>query len=140
VCTEVTIGSGCLCPHLFDGYVGLPLEPAAFFALSVVRRSDPGFVTAFGGGIVASGSIGPDRLPKVHWPTNLEPLPLEGFGEVQTPFRVAAGEVPAIGSPVVCRPAKAGEWLERFTEVLLVRDGAIVERAPTYRGLGQCFA
>ncbi len=139
VCTEVTIGSGCLCPHLFDGYLGLPLEPAAFFALSVVRSSDAGFVTAFGGGIVASGSTGTDRSPVVHWPTNLAPLPLEGFGEVQTPFRVTAGDAPRIGSPVVCRPAKSGEWLERFNEVLLVRNGAVVERAPTYRGLGVSF-
>lgn len=137
-CTEVTIGSGCLCPHLFDGYDGLPLEPAAFFALAIARASDPGFVTAFGGGIVASGACGPDRLPRVHWPTNLTPLPLEGFGEVQTPFQVT-GEAPRVGSPVVCRPAKSGEWLERFTEVLLVRDGAVVQRAPTYRGLGLCF-
>lgn len=139
VCTEVTIGSGCLCPHLFDGYVGLPLEPAAFFALAIARSSDPGFVTAFGGGIIASGASGADRSPTVHWPTNLAPLQLEGFGEVQTPLRVTTGDAPGIGSPVVCRPAKSGEWLERFTEVLLVRDGRVVERAPTYRGLGLCF-
>jgi D-serine deaminase-like pyridoxal phosphate-dependent protein len=134
-CTEVTIGSGLLCSHLFDGYAGLALEPAGFFALAVVRRSDPGFVTCFGGGIVASGSTGVDRLPKVHWPPGLTPLGMEGFGEVQTPFRVNGGTKLEIGDPVICRPAKAGEWLERFDEVLIVKGGAIIARERTYRGL-----
>jgi D-serine deaminase-like pyridoxal phosphate-dependent protein len=138
--TEVAAGSGFLDSHLFDGYTGLELVPAAFFAAPVVRRSDGDHVTAFGGGIVASGTPGPDRLPRVHWPPNLEPLGMEGWGEVQTPFRVTSGEAPALGDPVVARPAKAGEWLERFDQVLLVRGGAIVGRAPTYRGLGACFA
>jgi D-serine deaminase-like pyridoxal phosphate-dependent protein len=29
--------------------------------------------------------------------------------------------------------------MERFREVLLVRDGAIVDRVPTYRGEGLSF-
>jgi D-serine deaminase-like pyridoxal phosphate-dependent protein len=137
--TEVTAGSGFFCSHLFDGYLGLDLEPAAFFAIAVVRRSDPDHVTCMGGGIVASGEAGPSRLPVVHLPEGLVPLGLEGFGEVQTPFKVVRGPAPRLGDPVLCRPAKAGEWLERFTEVLLVRGDAIVAREPTYRGLGACF-
>lgn len=137
--TEVTAGSGFLAPHLFDGYSDLALRPAAFIALAVVRRSDPDHVTCAGGGIIASGATGADRSPVVHWPTNLAPVPMEGWGEVQTPLRVTGGEPPALGDPVLARPAKAGEWLERFAEVLLVRDGRIVGREPTYRGLGRCF-
>lgn len=137
--TEVTVGSGFLCSHLFDGYDDLALEPAAFFAIQVVRRSDPGFVTCAGGGYVASGEAGPDRLPAVHLPAGLTPLSLEGFGEVQTPFRVDGGAGPNLGDPVICRHAKAGELAERFSEYLLVRGGAVVERVPTYRGLGKTF-
>ncbi len=138
--TEVTAGSGFFCSHLFDGYDGLPLQPAAFFALAVVRRSDPDHVTLGGGGYVASGGAGPDRLPIVHLPRHLSPLGLEGFGEVQTPLRRGedAREL-KLGDPVLCRHAKAGELMERFNEVLLVRGEEIVQRAPTYRGLGGCF-
>jgi len=137
--TEVTAGSGFLCPHLFDGYHGLPLVPAAFFALPVVRRSDPGFVTCAGGGFVASGSAGPDRLPVVFAPDGVRPVDLEGFGEVQTPFTVPAGLDLALGDPIVCRHAKAGELAEHFEHYLLVRGGSVVGRALTYRGLGATF-
>jgi D-serine deaminase-like pyridoxal phosphate-dependent protein len=134
--TEVTAGSGFYAPHLFDGYDALTLRPAALFALPVVRRSDPGFVTCAGGGWPASGEIGADRAPKVHLPPGLTPLGLEGWGEVQTPFLVSAGAPPlAIGDPVLARHAKAGELLEHFTEVLLLRGDAVVDRTPTLRGL-----
>jgi len=134
--TEISAGSGLFCPHLFDGYAGLDLEPAAFFALAVVRSSDAGFVTCYGGGYPASGAAGPDRLPQVWWPEGLRPVGLEGFGEVQTPFRLAPGQVLPWGSTVLCRHAKAGELAERFREVVVVSGGQVVARHPTYRGLG----
>lgn len=138
--TEVTAGSGFLCPHLFDGYAGLPLRPAAFFALSVCRRSDPGFVTCFGGGYPASGALGPDRAPRAWLPAGLKPLDLEGWGEVQTPFSTRGCDTPlGLGDPVLCRHAKAGELAERFGELLLVRGEEVVEVAPTWRGLGLSF-
>ncbi|MCO4746512.1 MAG: alanine racemase [Proteobacteria bacterium] len=136
--TEITAGSGFLCPHLFDGYADLPLLPAAFFALAVSRVSDEGFVTCAGGGFIASGSAGPDRLPIVHLPEGMAPLDLEGFGEVQTPLTLGKTAL-RVGDPVVCRHAKGGELAERFAEYLLVEDGVIVAREPTYRGMGQCF-
>lgn len=138
--TELTAGSGFVCSHLFDGYGGLPFEPALFFALSVVRRSDPDHITCGGGGYVASGPAGADRLPVVHLPPGLRPLAMEGFGEVQTPFHLGPG-APAlgIGDPVLCRHAKAGELAERFSEYLVVRGESIVARAPTLRGLGGTF-
>lgn len=137
--TELTAGSGYLCAHLFDGYDGLDLSPAAFFALAVCRRSDPDHVTCAMGGVLASGPPGSDRQPLVHAPPNLAPVALEGWGEVQTPFRLLSGEAPRIGDPVICRPAKSGEWLERFDEVLLLRGDRIVGRERTIRGLGGCF-
>jgi D-serine deaminase-like pyridoxal phosphate-dependent protein len=139
--TEVTAGSGFVDSHLFDGYRALRLRPAAYFALQVVRRPAPGVVTCHGGGYVASGSAGRDRLPVPALPRGIRLLSLEGAGEVQTPL-----EVPRqleheleLGAPVFFRHAKAGELAEHFAEYLLVRGSRIEGRAPTYRGIGRCF-
>lgn len=132
--TEVTAGSGFYAPHLFDGYDGLALVPALFLALPVVRASDAGFVTVAGGGIAASGEAGPSRLPVVVHPPGLRPLPREGFGEVQTPL--TGPVLPALGDVVLARPAKAGEPTAAFGELLVVDRDRVVERWPTYRGVG----
>lgn len=138
--TEVTAGSGFLCSHLFDYYAGNVLEPAAFFALEVSRIPEPGVVTCLGGGYVASGEPGWDRLPTPHRPEGLSYLRMEGAGEVQTPLRVPSGaDRIAVGDPIIFRHAKAGELAERFESYLLLRDGEIVAREPTYRGMGRCF-
>src|SRR5207244_2558454 len=110
--TEVTAGSGFLDSLLFDYYRDLSLAPAALFALQVVRRPSPGIVTCHGGGYVASGAPGPDRLPRPWLPAGLELLGLEGAGEVQTPLRLRAGAAPRLGDPVFFRHAKAGELAE----------------------------
>lgn len=137
--TEVTVGSGFYCPHLFDGFSDLDIIPAAFFALGVVRTSDADHVTCAGGGYIASGPPGLDRLPLVHSPNGLQAVEREAFGEVQTPFKLVGDARPDIGDPVICRHAKAGELMERFDEVHLVRGEEIVTTVPTYRGLGGCF-
>ncbi len=137
--TEVTAGSGFVDSHLFDGYASLELEPAAYFALQVVRRPREGIVTCHGGGYVASGSAGRDRLPLPALPEGLRLLALEGAGEVQTPLEVPRGLALRAGDPVFFRHAKAGELAEHFPEYLLVRGERVEERAPTYRGLGECF-
>ena len=138
--TEVTAGSGFYCPHLFSYFRSLRLHPAAFFALQVVRVSDPGLVTCLGGGYVASGPSSPDKLPIPHSPPGLQLLSLEGAGEVQTPLRLSPS-APRLqpGDPVIFRHAKAGELMERFNEALLIREGRVKDRVPTYRGLGKCF-
>jgi D-serine deaminase-like pyridoxal phosphate-dependent protein len=137
--TEVAAGSGYLDSQLFSYYRDLELEPAAYFALQVVRRPTAGMVTCHGGGYVASGEAGPDRLPRPALPEGASLLPIEGAGEVQTPVKLPEGVDVPIGAPVFFRHAKAGELAEHFSEYLLVRGDRIVERAPTYRGLGQCF-
>ncbi|MFT3766145.1 MAG: alanine racemase [Minicystis sp.] len=138
--TEVAAGSGFVDSHLFDGYAGLALDPAAFFALQVTRRPAPGFVTCQGGGFVASGASGPDRLPVPYLPEGLRLTGLEGAGEVQTPLLVPRGVHLDLGAPVFFRHAKAGELAEHFTAYLLVRGDRIEARASTYRGAGHCFA
>lgn len=137
--TEVTAGSGFLCSHLFDYYAHLKLKPAIFFALQVVRISDPGFVTCHGGGFIASGQAGADRLPIPYLPPGLKLTALEGAGEVQTPLRVPHTITLRPGDPVFFRHAKAGELAEHCNEYLIVRGDKIEARAPTYRGMGKCF-
>ena len=63
----------------------------------------------------------------------------KGAGEVQTPIRYEGTEQLNIGDPVFLRHAKAGELCERFTRLLLVTNGTIVDEVTTYRGDGQCF-
>jgi D-serine deaminase-like pyridoxal phosphate-dependent protein len=137
--TELTAGSGFLDSHLFDYYRDLVVEPAAFFALQVVRQPGRRVVTCHGGGLVASGEAGPDRLPVPALPQGLKLIPLEGAGEVQTPLVVPEGVEIRLGDPVFFRHAKAGELAEHFSEYLLVRGDKVEGRAPTYRGLGRCF-
>ena len=137
--TEVTIGSGFLCGHLFDGYRGLRLAPAIAFGLQVTRRPARDVVTCLGGGWIASGQAGADRLPRPAWPLGCALLPAEGAGEVQTPVRVPPTRTLALGEPIWFRPAKSGELAEHVTHYALVRGDRVVERAPTYRGLGECF-
>ena len=138
--TEVTAGSGFLCSHLFDRYREVRPEPAAYFALDVVRRPGLGFVTCMGGGYVASGPAGVDRLPLPALPSGLSLLPIEGAGEVQTPLYVPIASNLRVGDPVFFRHAKAGELAEHFAEYLLVQHDEIVGRAKTYRGSGHCFS
>lgn len=137
--TEITAGSGFVTSHLFDHYRDLTLSPALFFALEVTRDAGDGFVVCAGGGYVASGAAGRDRLPRPWLPPGLALLPLEGAGEVQTPLRVPSDVTLKSGDVVLFRPAKAGELAERFAEYVFVRDHAITQRALTYRGMGKTF-
>ncbi|MEO6997803.1 MAG: alanine racemase [Terracoccus sp.] len=137
--TELAAGSGLYAPTLFDGYDGLHLEPAAFFATPVVRRPADGVVTTYGGGYVASGPPGWSRVATPVDGQGLALLKTEGTGEVQTPLRGAAADSLSLGDRVWFRHAKAGELAERFTEFALLSGDEVVGSAATYRGEGQCF-
>jgi D-serine deaminase-like pyridoxal phosphate-dependent protein len=137
--TEVAAGSGLYAPTLFDAYSAFKLQPAAMFALPVVRRPGAGVVTALGGGYLASGPADAARLPQPHLPAGLRLDRQEGAGEVQTPLLGAAADGLAVGDRVYFRHAKAGELCERFNSLHLIESGQIVEEVPTYRGEGQCF-
>ncbi len=137
--TEVTVGSAFYAPGLFDHYRDFRYRPAAGFAVEIIRRPRAGIYTCLGGGYVASGAAGPDKLPRPYLPQGARLDPLEGAGEVQTPVHYT-GPVPlAVGDPLFFRHAKAGELCERFTHLLLLRQGEVVDRVATYRGEGQCF-
>jgi D-serine deaminase-like pyridoxal phosphate-dependent protein len=137
--TEITVGSGFVVGHLFDHYAGLQLPPALYFALQATRRPTARIVTCHGGGWVASGPGGADRLPAPVFPVGARLLPLEGAGEVQTPVALPDGVDVALGDPIFFRPAKSGELAEHFDEYLCVRGDRVEARAQTYRGLHKRF-
>lgn len=136
--TEIAAGSGLYGPVLFEGYDNFKILPAAGFALPVVRRPIAGTYTCYAGGWIASGSAGPDRLPRPYLPEDARLLPTEGAGEVQTPVTCEA--VLSLGDPVFFRHAKAGELCEHVRELVLLEGDGGRARVPTYRGDGFCFA
>ena len=100
-----------------------------------------------GGGWIASGPAGPDRVPTPVWPRAMALVPNEGAGEVQTPLRGAGAADLRIGDLTWWRHAKAGALCEHTDELVVVRtqvtDGEVsaevVETVPTYRGEGRAF-
>jgi D-serine deaminase-like pyridoxal phosphate-dependent protein len=138
VVTEVTAGSGFYAPTLFDRYAAFRLAPAAMFAMPVVRRPSGSVATLHGGGHLASGAAGRDRLPAPQLPRGLRLDPFEGAREIQTPVIGAAAVSLRVGDDVYLRHAKAGELCERFDNLYLLSGGEIVDELPTYRGEGRC--
>jgi D-serine deaminase-like pyridoxal phosphate-dependent protein len=137
--TEGTAGSGFYAPALFDTYRSFTLSPAAMFAVPVCRRPGAGVATVLGGGYLASGVGGKDRMPRPYLPEGLSLDSLEGTGEVQTPLHGGpAGSLP-IGGRVYFRHVKAGELCERFDRLYLVAADRVVDELPTYRGEGRTF-
>jgi len=141
--TDIAAGSGLFGPALFDHYSSFRPEPAAFFVLEVVRRPGAGHVTVLGGGWVASGPAGKDRLPTPCWPEGLRLVREEGAGEVQTPLVGGAAAGLRVGDRVWFRHAKAGEVCEHLDALHLVGDGSgpavALDEVRTYRGEGRTF-
>jgi len=137
--TEVAAVAGGLGSVLFEHYRWFHPAAASFFVLPVVRRPGRRVATLAGGGWVASGPPGRDRMPVLADPPGLRYARQEGPGEVQTPVRGKAADRLRIGDQVWLRHAKAGEPAEHLTELHLVADGAVAAVWPTYRGEGQAF-
>jgi len=137
--TEVAAGSGVFGPGLFDHYTAFSPKHALHFGMDVVRRPAPDTATVLGGGWVASGAPGPDRLPTIAWPEDVSYRGTEGAGEVQTPLVGPGASTLRVGDVVWFRHAKAGEVCERVNEVVLVRRSSVVDVLPTYRGEGKAF-
>ncbi|GHO42721.1 amino acid deaminase/aldolase [Ktedonospora formicarum] len=137
--TEVTVGSGFYSPTLFDNFHAFRYQPAAGYAIEIVRQPRSHIYTCQGGGYTASGAVGADKQAQPYLPQGTKLDALEGAGEVQTPIHYQGKLDLHLGDPIFMRHAKAGELCERFTHLLLVQAGAIVDEVPTYRGDGQCF-
>lgn len=137
VVTEVTVGSGFFSSHLFDYYDNFKHSPSLMYAIEITRVPKNGIYTCHGGGYVASGSVGIDKIPKPFLPLGAELLVNEMAGEVQTPVKYS-GEL-NIGDPIIMRHSKSGELCEHFNEIVLIKEGKIVNRVKTYRGEGKIF-
>ncbi len=137
--TEVAAGSGLFGPGLFDHYGAFRPAPAVFFVLPVVRKPSRSTATLLGGGWIASGPVGRDRLPIIADPARLQYVDAEGPGEVQTPLRGRAAHMLQVGDQVWLRHAKAGEPAEHLNEFHVVDGDTITQVFRTYRGEGQAF-
>jgi D-serine deaminase-like pyridoxal phosphate-dependent protein len=109
------------------------------FALPVVRKPRRAIATLFGGGYIASGAAGKDRLPTPYLPAGLKLLGVEGAGEVQTPVTGHAARDLHVGDRVWLRHTKAGELAERFTEYHVLEGDEVTRTVQTYRGEGKSF-
>src|SRR5439155_12421389 len=89
--TEVTVGGGLLCAYQFSHYTNLQgpfsFKPAVFFILQATRQPKENYVTCLGGGYVASGDPGWNRVPKPYMPEDLELTSTQACGEAQTPVK-----------------------------------------------------
>ncbi|NBI29936.1 amino acid deaminase/aldolase [Chengkuizengella marina] len=139
VITEVTVGSGFFSPLLFDSYKEFQYKPAAGFALEIVRIPKENIFTCTGGGYVASGATGKDKLPAPYLPEKTKLHSLEGAGEVQTPILYKGEENLDMGDPIFFRHSKSGELCERFNQLYCISNGEVVDEFLTYRGEGKCF-
>jgi D-serine deaminase-like pyridoxal phosphate-dependent protein len=139
VVTEITVGSGFFQSHLFDYYDNFRHQPAAGFAVEIVRQPQANIWTCHGGGYVASGAMGPEKAPLPYLPSGAKLHPNEGAGEVQTPVVYDGPEKLQLGDPIFFRHSKAGELCERFNQLHLLAKGKCIGTFPTYRGVGQCF-
>lgn len=137
--TEVTVGSGFFASHLFDHYRAFQHQPAAGYAIEIVRQPKEHVYTCLGGGYVASGPVGMDKIPQPFLPKGAAFIKDEMAGEVQTPIIYKGNEHLRLGNPIFMRHSKAGELCKHFKELLVVSKGKIVEQVPTYRGEGNCF-
>jgi D-serine deaminase-like pyridoxal phosphate-dependent protein len=137
--TEVAAGSGLYSPALFDGYRTFAGRPAALFAVPVTRVPAEGMVSVAGGGWVASGPPGADRLPVPTYPPGLRWLGTEGTGEVQTPLRGPGTAELRAGDRVWFRHAKAGELCEHVDVLHTLSGERVTGGFPTYRGEGRAF-
>lgn len=135
--TEITVGSGFYSPHLFDYYDKFIYHPSLFYAIEIVRNPFDNVYTCYGGGYIASGSLGIDKYPKIYLPKTATYRNEEGAGEVQTPI-IYKEKTLKLGDPIFLRHSKAGELLEHFTEVLIIqKEKSFLVK--TYRGEGKKF-
>ena len=138
--TEVTAGSGLFGSVLFDHYRAWHPQPAALFALPVVRRPGPGVVTVLGGGWVASGPSGRDRLPAPWLPDRPAPRRTRGRRRgadagARRGCRPAGGRRPRVV------PARQGRRALRARRTRCTSSTATrwSGSAETYRGEGKAF-
>jgi D-serine deaminase-like pyridoxal phosphate-dependent protein len=138
--TEVTAGSAFFAPGLFKYFSEVKFKPAAFFGLQITRVPSKGIITCQGGGYVASGEAGVNKLPWPVMPAGLKYFAMEGAGEVQTPL-ILPENAPEMNlcDPVFFQHAKAGELCERFNKLYLIEKGKVIKSVPTYRGDRNAF-
>ena len=134
IATELTSGSGFYAPALFDTYRSLDLTPAAFFCLPIVRRPHPGVATALGGGYIASGAPGSDRLPQPYMPRGTHARLGRGRGRGADAARRRGGEEAPRRRPRLYAPRQGGRAVRALR--LALSDRGRLGRRTRFRPTG----
>lgn len=139
--TELTVGSGLICPRQFLYYHNLreKIQPAVFFALRVTTQIDANRFQCTSGGFIASGvPQDKSKLPLVVYPFDTDFDKQEGCNETVSMVRAPKHKLRE-GDLVYCIHGKAGELFERFPEIIAIHDAKVIGRFPTYVGEGKFF-
>ncbi len=129
--TEITVGAALYGLDPQD-HVDMP---AAGYAAEIIRRPGTELYACLVDGCTAVMDGQDSRLlPHPYLPPGARLDALAGVGEAQLPVRYT-GDL-AIGDMIFMHPANADELCERFSRLLLVQDGVVVDAADTYRAQG----
>src|SRR5699024_6282165 len=123
----------------FDNYKDYTNKPALAYAIEITRKPTKHIYTCTGGGYIASGAMGIDRLPQVYLPKGAKLTKNEGAGEVQTPIFYNGLISLSHGESITIRPSKAGALAEHLNSIHLIKDGKIINSYKTDRGDSQRF-
>src|SRR5699024_3887962 len=125
--TEATVGSGFFNSHLFDNYKDYTNKPALAYAIEITRKPTKHIYTCTGGGYIASGAMGIDRLSQVYLPKGAKLTKNEGDGEVQTPVVFNRATPPSHTKPIIMIHSKSGGLAEHFHSINLIKYGKIIK-------------
>ena len=138
--TEVAAGSGLYGPTLFDAYARLRPEPAALFALPVVRRPDDAHGDAARRRLpgLGRGGRGPPAARRA--PAGAAARPRRR-APARSRRRCAARAPPGCGSATACGCAtrRRASCVSGSTRCTWCAAGRWWTTVPTYRGEGEAF-
>ena len=105
----------------------------------MTRRPAPGIVTVAGGGWIASGPPGADRLPTPTYPAGLRWSPPRAPARCRRRCAARGRRGCGVGDRVWFRHAKAGELCEQVDVLHALAGDGLTGTLPTYRGEGRAF-
>src|SRR5699024_8567962 len=112
----------------------LQYRPAAGFAIEITRIPEENVYTCFGGGYVASGPYGADKVPEITLPKGAKLIKNEGEVKEQKPVNYKVSQNLSYGDQIFLRLGKAGDLCEHFMRLHRIEDGKLVDTYDRYRG------
>ena len=138
--TEITVGSGFYSPALFDNYREFRFQPAAGFAIEIVRHPRAGHLHLPGRRLYRVGWRGHRSAASGLPASGRAARSAGGRGRGADADSLHGPERLALGDPIFLRHSQGGRTVRALhPSRCCVQNGAVVGEATTYRGDGQCF-